>query len=128
VVGLSKRTSFDTLKEFVAWACNRFDIEEISFARHALKEPAFLDDSARYIAYGHTHHHEIVPLDVDAMPPYTGSQIYFNSGTWHSYHALAINNPTEQKFVPYQALTYLIFYKDGEREGRHFEAWSGTYV
>jgi len=60
--------------------------------------------------------------------PHGNSQIYFNSGTWHSYYALAIKNPKEQKFVPYQALTYLMFYKDDERGGRHFETWSGAYA
>jgi hypothetical protein len=128
VVGLSKRTSFDTINDLVAWVYEKFGQKEQSFAKHALQEPAFLNDSARYIVYGHTHHHEIVPLDEDIKPPHTESQIYFNSGTWHSYYALAIKNPAEQKFVPYQALTYLTFYKDGEREGHHFETWSGAYV
>jgi hypothetical protein len=101
---------------------------EQSFANHALREPAFLNDTAHYIVYGHTHHHEIIPLDENTKPPYTESQIYFNAGTWHSYYALAIKNPKEQKFVPYQALTYLMFYKDDERSGHRFETWSGAYA
>jgi len=128
VVGISKRASFNTINDVVTWAYGKFGGEEQSFAEHALQEPAFLNDLARYVVYGHTHHHEIVPLDEDMKPPHTESQLYFNSGTWHSYYALAIKNPAEQKFVPYQALTYLIFYKDGERNGRHFETWSGAYV
>jgi len=128
IVGISKRASFNTINDVVAWAYDKFGGEKQSFAEHALQEPAFLNDSVRYIVYGHTHHHEIVPLDEDTKPPHTKSQLYFNSGTWHSYYALAIKNPSEQKFVPYQALTYLIFYKDGERDGRHFETWSGAYA
>jgi len=128
VVKIAKRASFSTINELVAWAYDKFGGRGQSFAEHALQEPAFLNDEARYIVYGHTHHHEIVPLDEDMKPPHTESQLYFNSGTWHSYYALAIKNPAEQKFVPYQALTYLIFYKDGERNGRHFETWSGAYV
>lgn len=128
VVGISKRASFDTINEVVAWASDKFASKGHSFAEHALQEPAFVNDFVRYIVYGHTHHHEIVPLDEDLKPPHTKSQLYFNSGTWHSYYALAIKNPAEQKFVPYQTLTYLIFYKDGERDGRHFETWSGTYI
>lgn len=128
VVGLSKRASFDTINEVVAWAYDKFGGEDQSYANHALREPAFLNNSAHYIVYGHTHHHEIVPLDEDTTPPHTESQLYFNSGTWHSYYALAIKNPADQKFVPYQALTYLTFYKDDEREGHHFETWSGAYV
>ena len=127
-VKIARRASFDTINEVVAWAYDKFGGEAQSFAEHALQEPAFLNDTARYIIYGHTHHHEIVPLDEDVKPPHTESQIYFNSGTWHSYYALAVKNPAEQKFVPYQALTYLIFYKEGERDGHHFETWSGAYV
>ena len=128
VVKISKRTSFSTINEVVVWAYDKFGHKEKSFAEHALREPAFLNDTARYIVYGHTHHHEIIPLDEDVIPPHTESQLYFNSGTWHSYYALAIKNPAELKFVPYQALTYLIFYKEDEREGHHFETWSGAYV
>ena len=127
-VKISRRASFDTINEVVAWAYDKFGGERKSFAEHALQEPTFLNDTARYIVYGHTHYHEIVPLDEDVKPPHTESQIYFNSGTWHSYYALAVKNPAEQKFVPYQALTYLIFYKEGERDGHHFETWSGAYV
>jgi UDP-2,3-diacylglucosamine pyrophosphatase LpxH len=96
-----------------------------SFAENALKEPAFLDDTARYIVYGHTHHQETVPLDFDE---HGGNQIYFNSGTWHTYFDLARKNPQEKKFVPYKALSYITFYKDNEHDDRHFETWTGAYA
>ena len=96
-----------------------------SFAEFALKEPAFLDDTARYIIYGHTHHQETVPLDYD---DHGGNQIYFNSGTWHTYFDLARKNPKEKKFVPYKALSYITFYKDDEHDDRHFETWTGAYA
>jgi UDP-2,3-diacylglucosamine pyrophosphatase LpxH len=128
VTKISKRTSFETLNDIVIWIRNKMSEKELSFAEHALREPAFLNDTARFIIYGHTHHHEIVSLDTNGKPPYEQSQLYINSGTWHSYFDLAIKNPSEQKFVPYQAMTYLTFYKDDEREGRQFEAWSGTYA
>jgi UDP-2,3-diacylglucosamine pyrophosphatase LpxH len=92
-----------------------------------LKEQAFLDRAARFVVYGHTHHHEIVPLDSIPGTPKPTNQIYLNSGTWHTYFDLAVYKPEEQKFVSYQVLTYLTFYKDNERGGRRFEAWSGTF-
>jgi len=101
---------------------------ERSFIENVLNEPAFMNKSARYIVYGHTHHYEIIPLDAQGGAPYTESQIYFNSGSWHSYYDLAMKNPKEQKFVPYQSFNYLIFYAEGERENRAFEAWSGAYA
>ena len=128
IVKISKRTSFETVNDIVLWVRERLRADDRSFAEHALHEPAFLNNSARFIVYGHTHHHEIVPLDSDGEPPNEQNQFYINSGTWRSYYDLAIKNPQEQKFVRYQTFTYLTFYKDGERSGRLFEAWSGAYV
>lgn len=96
-----------------------------SFAKYALQEPALLEHQANYIVYGHTHHHETIPLDHDKVQ---GSQIYFNSGTWHTYFDLARRDPAERKFIPYKALTYITFYKPHEHEDRSFETWSGAYA
>jgi UDP-2,3-diacylglucosamine pyrophosphatase LpxH len=125
---ISKRTSFETVNEIVVWIRDRLHENERSLAGHALDEPSFRDNSARFIVYGHTHHHEIVALDSDGEPPFEQDQLYLNSGTWRSYYNLAVKDPSEQKFVQYQTLTYLTFYKDAEREGRLFETWSGAYT
>lgn len=125
-IKISKAISFDKIDELVFWLQNRTSAgNDRSFARFAMQEPAFLDNSARYIVYGHTHHHETIPLDYDDVG---GNQIYFNSGTWHTYFDLARKNPAEKKFVPYKALTYITFYKDYEHDERHFETWSGAYA
>jgi hypothetical protein len=128
VVKISKRTSFDTINDIVVWVRDRLRADDRSLAEHAVREPAFLDNSARFVVYGHTHHHEIVPLDSDGEPPNERHQLYINSGTWRSYYDLAVKNPKELKFVRYQTFTYLTFYKDGERAGRQFEVWSGAFV
>ena len=125
---ISKRTSFETLNDIVLWVRDRLRESDRSLAEHALREPAFLSNSARFIVYGHTHHHEIIPLDSDGEPPHEQNQLYINSGTWRSYYDLAVKDPKEQKFVRYQTLTYLTFYKDDEREGRQFEVWSGAFA
>jgi hypothetical protein len=39
-----------------------------------------------------------------------------------------VRNPLEQKFVPYQAMTYLTFYQPDERGERHFETWAGAFA
>lgn len=127
-IKISTRTSFETLNDIVIWIRDRMSESSRSFAEHALTEPAFIDESARFIVYGHTHHHEIVSLNSRGEPPDREDQLYLNSGTWHSYFDLAIKDPSEQRFVPYETLTYLTFYKDGERAGRHFESWSGAYA
>ncbi|RPI91848.1 MAG: hypothetical protein EHM40_14635 [Chloroflexi bacterium] len=125
---VSKRTSFETLNDIVIWIQDRLHEDGHSLARHALQEPAFLDNSARFIVYGHTHHHEIIALDSDGEPPDEQNQLCINSGTWRPYYNLAVKDPTEQKFVQYQTLTYLTFYKDDERAGRLVETWSGAYI
>jgi hypothetical protein len=126
-IRITDRFSFKTIDEIVLWARKLFDTDEMTFASHALKEPAFLDQSARFIVYGHTHHHEIVPLDSIPTMPRPTNQMYFNSGTWHTYLDLAINKPEEQKFIPCQVLTYVAFYKNDEYLGRCFETWSGSF-
>ncbi len=125
VVKISSRASFSNIDDIVTWVHEKMWGGEHSFVNHALHEPAFLKEKARYVVYGHTHHHEIVPLDL--APINKQSQLYFNSGTWHVYYDLARRDPKNPKFVPYQALTYLTFYQEGEYDGRHFETWSGTY-
>jgi len=126
---LSKRAKFNTINDVLTWLKHKmWESGEISFARNALKETAFLDKSAQFIVYGHTHHHEIVSLDSTGTTPYPAAQVYFNSGTWHTYYDLAVYQPKAQKFVPYQVLTYLCFYTDDERRGRKFETWSGSFA
>jgi UDP-2,3-diacylglucosamine pyrophosphatase LpxH len=126
-VKISRHASFSTINDAVVWMREKMWGGEQSFLSHALRESAFINDSVRYVAYGHTHHYEVIPLDAHGGPPYAESQVYFNSGTWHSYYDLAMKNPREQKFVPYQALAYLTFYTDGEYQGRLFDTWSGMY-
>ena len=126
IVKLSQKASFQTINDVVLWVREKMWEDGMSFTNHALLEPAFLDQSARYIAYGHTHHHEVVPLDSSGEPPDDESQYYFNSGTWHSYYDLAVRKPDAQKFVHYQSMTYLTFYGANECSDRNFEAWSGA--
>ena len=123
----SKLASFQTINDIALWVQQKIWGGSISYADKALKEKAFTKKKSRYIVYGHTHHHEIVPLDTDETRHKLGDQLYFNSGTWHTYFDLAVHKPYEQKFVPYQIVTYLIFYKDNERRGRRFETLSGTF-
>lgn len=128
LVRISRRTSFKRINDIVLWARKSMWKGEISFSKFALEESTFKSGAARYIIYGHTHHHEVIPLDQEGAPPATAYQIYLNSGTWHSYFTLTQKDPKAQKFVPYQMLTYIIIYQGDQRGGRHFEAWSGSFV
>lgn len=129
---LSQWTSSEGLNRLSIWLSKHISGNNLSMAKHALQEPAFIDNSARYIVYGHTHRHEIVPLDTIIEDNETQSvkqdnQLYLNSGTWHAYYDLALNRPASKRFVPYQTMSYLVFYRDNQRRGQRFETWQSTY-
>lgn len=123
----SKLTSVKTFNDLALWIQDEIWGGEISYAKKALKEPAFLNKEALFIVYGHTHHHEIIPLDTGEGLDRKNDQYYFNAGTWHTYFDLTIYQPHEQKFVPYQVVSYLIFYRGDQRKGKHFETLSSTF-
>lgn len=96
-----------------------------TLAPYALKEDALLRGSADFVAYGHTHHAETVSLDL--MPSAEGvrEQIYFNTGTWRRVHQRCIREPGALEFTSFHVMSYVIFYRNGERAGRRYETWSG---
>ena len=99
---------------------------QVSYARYAIKENTFKNRSARYIIYGHTHRHEVIPLDSTRVGGLVVDQVYINSGTWHALHDLTTNNPYKKMFIAHKVMTYLAFFKNDERSGRPFESWHGT--
>ena len=127
-LSISKLASFQTINDIALWVQEKVWGGDISFEEHALEEKAFKNKTANYIIYGHTHHHEVTPLDTEESGDRHGDQIYFNAGTWHTFYDLAVNKPYEQKFVPYQVSTYLLFYKDDERRGHQFKTLSTTFT
>ena len=127
-INIFDKFSFQSMDNLALFIRKKFRAgDEILFCGHALKEEAFKEGNTQFVVYGHTHHHEIVPLDSVLSTPRPTNQMYLNSGTWHTYFDLAINKPEQKKFVPYQVLTYLAFFKDDERSGRRFETWSGAF-
>ena len=124
---ISKIASFQTINDIALWVQEKVWGGTISYAERALEEEAFKSKRANYIVYGHTHHYELKPLDTQETGDQLDDQIYFNSGTWQKFFDLAVNKPYDQKFVPYQVSTYLLFYKDGERRGHKFETLSATF-
>lgn len=126
---LSSRFSFGDIARIVTFIQERFWKGSTSFASHALTEPAYREGRADHIVYGHTHHYEVAPLNRrrDGQGQLV-NQLYFNSGTWHAIHERTRQSESvmEPAFVPFQVMTYLAFFRDGERGGRAFETWSGT--
>jgi UDP-2,3-diacylglucosamine pyrophosphatase LpxH len=122
----SHGVSFGNLSEVASWVSTKFASHDGPFYPNAFSESAFKTGSTEFIVYGHTHHHEIVPLDVTRNGAENCTKIYINSGTWRAVHELAQFHVSEQEFAAYHVMTYLAFFRDDERSGRKFETWSGA--
>lgn len=96
-----------------------------TLAAFALKEEALAQGSADFVAYGHTHRPETVSLDLVQTPDGVREQVYFNTGTWRRVHQRCIREPDALEFGSFHVMSYVIFYRDGERAGRRYETWSG---
>lgn len=124
---LSTGFSFRGLARLASFIQERVWKGHTSFAGHALEEPAYKEGSAHHIVYGHTHHHEVVPLRVGRHRGRTATQFYLNSGTWHAIQDRALSEGVvAPHFAFYHVMTYLAFFSEDERHGRPFETWSGT--
>jgi len=126
VLTVTKELPFETVNKMMAWIGEKLGGNRISIAKYALDEQAIRNHKARYVVYGHTHYHEVVPIDTNLIDGKNFDQVYINSGTWHSYHDLALMNPSQHKFVSTHVMTYLTFFKDNERNHHDFETWSGS--
>lgn len=122
----SRGFSFAHLSRLVSWAKAKFFSKEASFYPYSVQEPSLNSQRARFIVYGHTHHHEIVPLDAVPTPAGVVNQFYINTGTWRRVHEKARRHPREQEFMGYHVMTYAAFFRGDERGGRPFETWSGA--
>ncbi len=123
VLKLSQGVSLGRLSRFFNWLNGRTGGGDSrpSF-RDALREDAIRP--ARSIVYGHTHRYEIVPLDVGGNGAF--EQRYLNAGTWRVVHEQTRRKPEDEMFTNHWVMSYLALYKDDERGGRPFEAWSGA--
>ncbi len=122
----SRGFSLANLSRLVSWAKAKLFSKEASYCPYAVQEPSLNNQSARFIVYGHTHRHEIVPLDAVPTPAGVVNQFYINTGTWRRVHEKARRHPREQEFMGYHVMTYAAFFRGDERGGRPFETWSGA--
>lgn len=124
---LSAGFSFSGLARLATFIQQRVWKGDSSYARHAPKEPAYLDGAVDHVVYGHTHHHEVVPLDIRREGERAIPRFYLNAGTWHAIHQRTLSEGmVAPQFAYYQVMTYLAFFTPEERGGRPFETWSGT--
>lgn len=125
-LALSKRLMASERRSWICRLGERLGNLKHSYPCHALQENSFHNRKARFIVYGHTHRHEIIPLSSSLTRDGLFNQMYINSGTWRPVHELAQYDSGREMFVGYHTMTYLAFFTDGERSGRRFECWSGA--
>ena len=78
----------------------------------------------RFVVNGHSHFASMVPLGQLEGKPAT----YFNTGTWRTVHQIGNTLPGRPTFLPYDAMSYLVFFPDGDAMGRDYEWWTGAMV
>jgi len=118
---ITNNISFDKIASVIKWFTKKRKSKDDSYYNHSMEEQAFRDKKS-FIVYGHTHHSEVVPLDVQDNK----DQIYINSGTWRTVFEMAKSDTKVPRFVDYKVMTYLTFFKEDERGGKKFEVWSGN--
>lgn len=123
VIVLSRLMPFATVTNMLVWMQKHLNGNELSLAQQALKEAG---QGVHYVVYGHTHHHEVVPLGFHRQNGREVEQLYANTGTWHAYYNLSRYNLQERNFVPYTEMTFLALYEGDERRGQRMEAWHGV--
>lgn len=78
----------------------------------------------RYVVNGHSHFASMVPLgSIDGRPA-----VYFNTGTWRTLHQIGHDLGGRPSFLPYDAMSYLVFFPDGDPMGRDYEWWTGAMI
>ena len=78
----------------------------------------------RFVVNGHSHFASMVPLgNIGGAPA-----AYFNTGTWRTVHQIGYDVGGRPSFLPYDAMTYLVFFPQSDTLGRDYEWWTGALV
>ncbi len=78
----------------------------------------------RYVVNGHSHFPSMQPLGrIDGRPA-----VYFNTGTWRAVHQIGHDLGGRPSFLPYDAMSYLVFFPTDDKLGRDYEWWTGAMV
>ena len=102
-------------------------VSRTTYAKHAKEHLVELQSRGaerrvEFIIYGHTHHPEVVPLDLD----FPHSWVYLNAGTWRRVHRRCVVDDDRIEFLDYHVMSIVAVYAGDERSGRPYETWTGT--
>ncbi|MCB0840469.1 MAG: hypothetical protein KDD99_27575, partial [Bacteroidetes bacterium] len=106
---ITKVTGFDTISKVISSIAGKKGGGGETYYKQALKEPAYTNGEVDFVVYGHTHHQEIVPLEMKDMT----DRFYFNTGTWRQVFELSRADRKAESFMGFQVMSYLGFFKEG---------------
>jgi UDP-2,3-diacylglucosamine pyrophosphatase LpxH len=126
-IGLKISTVF-SLRDIAKCRIRDFFRSGEAYANKAFQEEHMRRNLAEYVVYGHTHAHQVVPLDLVSLSPPAESlaKTYFNCGTWRRVQEKTAFDPENCEFLGRHVMTFIAFYLKDEREGYRFEVWNGA--
>lgn len=99
-----------------------FDGRFAQRAAEQLADPKY--KGLQYVVNGHSHFPSMTPLGhINGKP-----SVYFNTGTWRTVHQIGTHAHGRPTFLAYDAMTYLVFFPEGDPLGRDYEWWTGAMV
>jgi hypothetical protein len=121
-----KISTFFSIRDIVNFPIRRFCKESEDYAKRAFQEEYVRRNQVQHVVYGHTHRHQIVPLDLVPMPGGILQKTYFNTGTWRRLHEKTMFDPERHEFLSRHVMTFVAFYLKEERKSHQFEIWNGA--
>lgn len=119
---LMRKTSDHRLVQVYQHLQQYFDGRFAKYAADLLQSPGYY--GLRHVVNGHSHFASMVPLGLLRGRPAT----YFNTGSWRTVHQMGRLLDGRPAFLKYEAMSYLVFFPDGDLLGREFEWWTGALV
>jgi UDP-2,3-diacylglucosamine pyrophosphatase LpxH len=119
-------STFFSIKDIVNFPIRKLYKKSEDYVNKAFHEEHVKRNMAEFVVYGHTHHHQVVPLDLVPMPGEILQKTYFNTGTWRRAHEKATFGVEDQEFLSRHVMTFIAFYQKEERKNHKFEVWNGA--
>ena len=116
---IMRKTSDHRLSQLYKFFQHSFDGR---FARQAAQRLNEGSEGLRYVVNGHSHFASMTPLGQIHGEP----ACYFNTGTWRTVHQMGNLLDGRPTFVPYDAMSYLVFFPEEDALGRNYEWWTGA--
>jgi len=121
-----KISTFFSIRDIVNFPIRKFYKRCEDYVNKAFCEEYVRRNMAEFVVYGHTHDHQVIPLDLVPLPGEVLQKTYFNTGTWRRVHEKTTFGMEDQEFLSRHVMTFIAFYLKEERKNHRFEVWNGA--